>query len=403
MRYRRRKQMEHKVVNDCQAAFPTAQLVAALRALDAKSPSPGIGSNIGAGPDFAAEAFAGELGFAFAKDFGSNPDGLVNRTMFFDGKIMNMLDSGCKQLVILAAGLDARAWRLPRLDSSVKVFEVDVPRAMAYKAQKVEELGLDASCTRIVVNADLSDPSWTSKLLDAGFQPEQTSFFLLEGLMMYLPPGAPQALWRSVSSLMSSGSKIAGDSFVNVLSLWPIQHVLEKYGTKFTFEVGSKEELVQMLLNASLRDAEVLSVDGSVQQLPNDGNGDQAQADARRIAGVLVSVPSWPPHALDWVRGQVAEKGGAEQVVRIVVEDKMGFHGLKDSSVEHKARVCELLFRDGWQSKLEDIVRELPASSQRSKFRKAYDAIAMMYAVMRWKMVKRRPTDAYVVYVASKA
>merc|ERR1712007_300451 len=258
-------------------------------------------------------------------------------------------------------------------------------------------------CTRIVVNADLSDPSWTSKLLDAGFQPEQTSFFLLEGLMMYLPPGAPQALWRSVSSLMSSGSKIAGDSFVNVLSLWPIQHVLEKYGTKFTFEVGSKEELVQMLLNASLRDAEVLSVDGSLQQLPNDGNGDQALADARRIAGVLVSVPSWPPHALDWVRGQVAEKGGTEQVVRIVVEDKMGFHGLKDSSVEHKARVCELLFRDGWQSKLEDIVRELPASSQRSKFRKAYDAIAMMYAVMRWKMVKRRPTDAYVVYVASKA
>jgi methyltransferase (TIGR00027 family) len=241
MHYRRKQAQARQAVKDCQAAFPTAQWVAAYRAMDAKSASPRIGTNIGAGPDVAAEKLAGELGFAFAEEVGNNPDGLVHRTMFFDNKIMKMLDAGCKQLVILAAGLDARAWRLPRLDKSIRIFEVDVPRAMAYKAEKVAELGLELSCTRTVVEADLSEATWTHDLVAAGFQPHQTSFFLIEGLLMYLPPCAPEALFRSVSSLMSPGSKIAGDTFVNFLTFMPSNSVLEKYGTKWTFEFGSKD------------------------------------------------------------------------------------------------------------------------------------------------------------------
>jgi len=391
---------EQKSVKDCEAAFPTAQMVAALRAMDAKSSSPLIGSNIGAGPDVFAEALAGELGFTFAKDLGGNHDTMVRRTMYYDEKIMNMVDAGCKQLVILAAGLDARAWRLPRLDKSVKVFEVDIPRAIAYKAQKLAALQLDTSCSRIAVEADLSDAGWTSKLIAAGFQPDQTSFFLIEGLLMYLPPGAPQALHQSASSLMNSGSMIAGDTFVDCLRFMPPNPVLEKYGTKWTFDVASKEELVRMLSDVSLKDAEVHSATDWGQQPPQNGIG-KAQADAQKLAKVLDTLPSWPAAAIDWVRGQVAQKNGAEKVVREIVEDRMGFHGLKESSAEHKCRVCELLLQDGCAAKLESMVHELPAGQERSTFRKVYDFVAMMYAMMQAKK-RGGGGSGYVLYAASK-
>jgi methyltransferase (TIGR00027 family) len=397
----RQKQTEAKerlLVKDCEAAFPTAQLVAAYRAMDAKSAIPCIGSNIGGGPDVAAETLAGDLGFAFAKDFGGSSEGLVNRTMFFDEHIMKMLDAGCKQLVILAAGLDTRAWRLPRLDESIKIFEVDVPRAMAYKAEKMTTLDLPLSCTRIVVEADLSNPSWTSKLLAAGFQADQTSFFLIEGLLMYLPPGAPQLLFRNASSLMSQGSMIAGDTFVNFLSFMPSSPILEKYGTKWTFDFASKEELSQMLSDVSLKDVEAVPVVNCALKSRQHEHVDQAHADAQRIGTALAALPSWPPQAIEWVRGLV-QKGETEQVVREIVADRMGFQGLKDSSPEHKARVCELVLQDGWVGKLEAKVKELPAAPAVSVFRKVYDTVSFMYQMFQ----ARRAKDAYLVYTASKA
>jgi methyltransferase (TIGR00027 family) len=169
---------ENALSIDSEAAFPTAQLVAALRAKDAQSASPLIGSNIGGSPDLAAEALAGDIGLQFAKELGDDPSAMAKRTMFFDEQWMKAFDDGCKQFVILAAGLDARAWRLPRLDKTVKVFEVDVHRAMAYKSEKVTEIGLECHCSRIVVEADLSNADWKEKLLAAGFDPSEKSFFL---------------------------------------------------------------------------------------------------------------------------------------------------------------------------------------------------------------------------------
>merc|ERR1712039_372499 len=146
---------------------------------------------------------------------------------------------------------------------------------------------MELPCTRIVVEADLSDASWTSKLLAAGFQPDQMSFFLIEGLLMYLPPGAPQMLLRTVSSLMNPGSKIAGDTFVNFLCFMPSNPVLEKYGTKWTFEVGSKEELVRILSDVSLKDAETVAVMRYTPPSQRDESADQAQEDARKIGQAL--------------------------------------------------------------------------------------------------------------------
>ena len=87
-------------MDDCAAAFPTAQLVSAMRAVDARSDKPLIGTNIGAGPDLAAVTFQGDIGPQFLRDYGSAyglkgdagdammSAGLVKRTMFYDAAIM---------------------------------------------------------------------------------------------------------------------------------------------------------------------------------------------------------------------------------------------------------------------------------------------------------------------------
>ena len=107
---------------------------------------------------------------------------------------MAALDGGVRQFVILGAGLDARAWRLPRLSATCRVFELDVPAAIAYKEAAVARLALPCRCTRTAAAADLSETAcWPLALLESGFDPAAPSLFLLEGLLQYLPPHAPHA------------------------------------------------------------------------------------------------------------------------------------------------------------------------------------------------------------------
>merc|ERR1739845_42926 len=144
----------------------------------------------------------------------------------------------------------------------------------------------------------------------------------------------------------------AGDTFVNWLSLMASNPVLEKYGTKWTFDVSSKDQLVKMLTDVSLKDVEAVPVmSNPAAKSRQDDNVDQAQADAQRICQALGSLPGWPPQAVEWARGLI-QKGDAEQIVREIVADRMGFQGLKESSPEHKARICELVLQDGWARKL---------------------------------------------------
>jgi methyltransferase (TIGR00027 family) len=391
---------------DSEAAFPTAQLVAAMRAKDAQTASPQIGSNIGGGPDRAAEALAGDLGFEFLKDMGGDHNSLAMRTMFFDEEWMKALDAGCKQFVILASGLDARAWRLPRLDKSVKIFEVDIPRAMAYKAQKIAEIGLECECTRIVVEADLSNPNWKQKLVSAGFDPTEESFFLIEGLLMYLPQEAPHQLLQAVSSLMQPGSTITGDTFINILGVMRSMsnRTLSKYGTKWTFEFSSDEALIAELADASFRDARVQNLMGGTvvnsRTSAEAEKRDDVHSDADKMARLLAGAASWPPISIEWCRARLTKENGAEELIREMVGDKIGFHGLKDKTAEHKAAVCDLLFADGCAAKLTTALNDVPVI-HRSMMTKVYDTMLMMY--MMYKAKKQRGASGYSLYVARKA
>ena len=102
-----------------------------MRAVDAASASPKIGSNIGAGPDVLAATLAGDPGMeildasvaALKSTRRAASHAVANRLMAFGARWVAAFDGGCRQFVILAAGLDARAWRMPRPDASAQVFE----------------------------------------------------------------------------------------------------------------------------------------------------------------------------------------------------------------------------------------------------------------------------------------
>ncbi|RIE07371.1 class I SAM-dependent methyltransferase [Candidatus Cryosericum odellii] len=105
------------------------------------------------------------------------------RTTFFDAALARHLED-IDQLVILGAGWDTRAYRLPE-DTRVRCFEVDDARTQKIKPEMLAKAGVDA--TRVTfVSADFLTEDWLEQLVKAGFQPDRPSFFLWESVTMYL-------------------------------------------------------------------------------------------------------------------------------------------------------------------------------------------------------------------------
>jgi len=203
---------------------------------------------------------------------------------------------------------------------------------------------------------------------------------------------------------MRPGSIMAGDTLINGLGIMRVmsaEPILAKYGTKWTFDFASDEALIAQLADVSLRDARVQSLHAMGAHAPREADEhDEVCSDADKMAQFLSAVASWPPQAIEWIRPRLVEENGAENIVREMVEDKMGFHGLKEKTAKHKAAVCKLLFADGRAAELSVAVNELPAAAPKSMMTKVYDTLLMMY--MMYKM-KRGVTISYSLYVAKKA
>lgn len=352
--FRRRRQHQALLVDDCQAAFPTAQWVCAMRANDAASAKPKIGSNIeGAGPDTLAATLSGNAGKKildasvefYKATHEQMSSGLVERTLTFDGQWMAALDEGVDQFVILAAGLDARAWRLPRMNKAIRVFEVDVPRAHAYKAERLACLDAPLACTRVAVEADLSDPRWVERLCAAGFDPAQRSFFLVEGLLMYLPPGAPEALLSSVARLMSSGSTLAGDAFVNMLAMTD-QRFVRSLGTKWTSDFSSQSAITALLAARGLVAATVRGVGAPRASEEEAADAEAfALASAKKLQAVMLALRMWPAGARAMTVPRLLRGGedGVRTFAAQVAEDRFDVHGLAAIGTATRARIVELV------------------------------------------------------------
>lgn len=129
------------------------------------------------------------------------------RTRFFDDFFTAAAEAGIRQAVILAAGLDTRAYRLG-WPANTHVYEVDQPEVIAFKTTTLDGLGAAPKATRTTVAVDLRD-DWPAALREAGFDPAKPTAWIAEGLLPYLPPDAQDRLFDHITSLSAPGSRLA--------------------------------------------------------------------------------------------------------------------------------------------------------------------------------------------------
>ena len=132
---------------------------------------------------------------------------MAARTAFFDGFFLDATRAGALQVVILAAGLDSRAWRLPWPDGTT-VFELDQPRVLEFKSSTLAEHGAQPTCNLVHVPIDLRH-DWPDALREAGFDASAPSAWSAEGLLPFLPAVAHELLFERIQTLGVAGSRIA--------------------------------------------------------------------------------------------------------------------------------------------------------------------------------------------------
>lgn len=140
-------------------------------------------------------------------------DGAKVRTRFYDEFFVEATNAGITQVVILASGLDSRAYRLSWPTGTV-VYEVDQPQVIAFKTRTLAELGAAPTADRRVAAVDLRD-DWPTALRTAGFDPARPTAWSAEGLLGYLPPAAQDRLLDTVTELSAPGSRLATESRPN--------------------------------------------------------------------------------------------------------------------------------------------------------------------------------------------
>src|ERR1700739_4764626 len=132
------------------------------------------------------------------------------RTYFFDTYFANAVADGIRQVVILASGLDSRAYRLD-WPAGTTVYEIDQPQVLAYKSTTLAESGVAPSADRRAVAIDLRQ-DWPSALRAAGFDPAARTAWLAEGLLMYLPAEAQDRLFTLIGDLSPAGSRVSAET-----------------------------------------------------------------------------------------------------------------------------------------------------------------------------------------------
>lgn len=134
----------------------------------------------------------------------------IIRTRFFDDYLTGAAATGTRQVVLLAAGLDTRAFRLDWPDD-VQLFEIDHSDVIAFKEHVLDVAEAQPRCHRHVASADLSR-DWSAPLLAAGLDPGQKTAWLAEGLLIYLSHTEVERLLTTITTLSLTGSTLALES-----------------------------------------------------------------------------------------------------------------------------------------------------------------------------------------------
>jgi methyltransferase (TIGR00027 family) len=201
-----------------------------------------------------AAALAGPEGFAWLERMESaarsSGPGLypVIRTRFFDDFVIDACRRlRMRQVVLAAAGLDTRAFRLGWL-SGTQVYELDLPEVLDTKEDVIDKARAKPNCERCTVRVDLREATWPEALLAAGYRPERPSAWLIEGLLFYLTRGAVHGLLEKVGALAVNGSLLGLDVMNRGLFFspvaWPLQAALARRGAPGRFGTNNPETLM---------------------------------------------------------------------------------------------------------------------------------------------------------------
>ena len=201
----------------------TAVMVAAARASETESPDPLIrdpfarilvdGAGTGMWEAFLDDSLTDRMAEADPEATAVLTNMLnyqAVRTHFFDAYFRGASDAGIRQIVILASGLDSRAYRL-EWPAGTRVYGIDQPKVLAYKAETLARHGAQPSAVRLEVPIDLRQ-DWPAALKAQGFDPSQPTAWLAEGLLMYLPADAQDRLFELITKLSAPGSRVSAEA-----------------------------------------------------------------------------------------------------------------------------------------------------------------------------------------------
>src|SRR6202165_3596195 len=203
----------------------TATIVAAARAVASRSADPLVDDPFAeplvraVGIDFFTRLASGELNPADIDDDAARAvqemaDVMAVRTRYFDEFFAQAGRAGIRQAVILASGLDSRAYRLP-WPAGTTVVEIDQPQVIEFKSATLADLGAIATADRRVVAIDLRH-DWPAALLHAGFHAGRATGWRAGGMVNYLPSDAQDRLLDHITALSTAGSRLATESIPNL-------------------------------------------------------------------------------------------------------------------------------------------------------------------------------------------
>jgi methyltransferase (TIGR00027 family) len=226
----------------------TATMVAASRAIASQGPDALLDDPLAdplvraVGLDPFVRIIDGEI------DFDEDPllnrkartEQIAVRTRFFDDFFAGATDDGVRQVVILASGLDTRAYRL-RWPAHTVVFEIDQPQVIEFKTNTLANLGAAPTAERRAIGVDLRD-DWPAALADGGFDVTRPTAWSAEGLLPYLPPAAQDRLFDNITALSAPGSRLATEHVPdpNAFSDERLQRITERW-QRFGFNLNAAD------------------------------------------------------------------------------------------------------------------------------------------------------------------
>lgn len=166
------------------------------------------------------------------------------RTRYYDEGVARALQAGLRQFVILAAGMDARAYRLAWPEGT-HVFEVDQPDVIAHKAAVLRSS--KPACVRVAIGQNLAN-DWLASLVAEGFDPQVPTAWLVEGLLQYLDAQAVETLFARIDSLAARRSillyDVVGQSLLKAPPLAPTLRMMAELGAPWIFGTDDPQALV---------------------------------------------------------------------------------------------------------------------------------------------------------------